>query len=61
MLSEYWKRWFEETGEIRPPGEGEWFVNYTQGIPQRAEFDFTEQSFPIAKPKLECIEGENIE
>lgn len=52
MLSEYWKRFFEETGEVRPPHKGEWFANYTQNLPVQAEFDFTEQSFPIIKPKL---------
>lgn len=58
MLSEYWKRFFEETGEMRPPCEGEWFCNYTQGLPVKAEFDFKEASFPIIKQKL-IEEAEN--
>lgn len=59
MLSEYWKRFYEETGEVRPPHKGEWFVNYTQGMPVQADFDFTEQAFHILMPKLEDRGNDN--
>jgi hypothetical protein len=39
---------YEETGEVRPPREGEWFRGY-KGIEDRARFDFTIQKFPILR------------
>ncbi len=45
---------FEETGEVRPPKYGEHFKG-SDGAIKVAEFDFSEQSFPIMK--MIVIEG----
>ena len=37
---------WRETGQIRPPKRGEWFRGY-RGQIVLAEFNFTDQSFPI--------------
>lgn len=33
MLSKYWKRFFGETGEIRPPKKGKRVINHTKRLP----------------------------
>ena len=42
---------FEETGEVRPPREREWFRGL-DGTAQRARFDFSVQSFPILSARV---------
>ena len=40
-------RW-EETGEVRPPRQGEYFRN-PRGFEEQARFDFRATSFPILR------------
>jgi len=49
---------YQETGEVRPPLAGEWFRGI-KGWEVRADFDFTEQSFPILREVL--IEDDEAE
>ncbi len=43
-------RWIE-TGEIRPPKTGEWFLG-SNGYPVMARFDFTAQEFRILREEV---------
>ena len=45
---------YEDTGEIRPPREGEWFRGIGN-VPRRAYFDFHVQSFPILRMIVRSI------
>lgn len=48
---------FHETGEVRSPRKGEWFMG--DRCPEQARFDFTIQKFPILR--YEIIREDTLE
>lgn len=45
---------FKETGEVRPPLQGEYFLN-SRGFIEQARFDFYAQKFKIIRIRVEEV------
>src|SRR3990172_257490 len=50
---------WEETGEVRCPKQGEWYLD-KRGLPSKASFDFSANKFPIIRLLAPPEEKENL-